>query len=155
MNVVMTTLGGRPVKNRRAAAWIFDKVSCCRWVWLPSPEFGHLAPKLEVSRTFFDLPARPPTRKNHRWELSRLTNQPINPVTKTTTSNPPAPRITLSAQAGNWQADGVSNSFRGQTIVWTEPNPLTIHPLRLPPVAPGPPTQPAQPLTPSGISLPL
>jgi len=52
MTVVMTTLAGRSVANRRAAARIFDTVGWAAVIWLLASDFCLLKPNLEVSRTF-------------------------------------------------------------------------------------------------------
>jgi hypothetical protein len=51
MNVIMTLLADRPVKNR-TAAWIVVMVGWVPAFRLLAPEFWRLTPKLQVSRTF-------------------------------------------------------------------------------------------------------
>jgi len=77
MNVVMTVFAGYPVKNRMATAKLFANVVCAPEVWLATPEFWRLTPKLQVSRTF-SLPARTCPIKI----LQAVENKTVNKLTK-------------------------------------------------------------------------
>jgi len=56
MNVILTLLADRPVKNR-TAAWSVAMVGWVPAFQLLAPEFWLLTPKLQVSRTFFMSPS--------------------------------------------------------------------------------------------------
>ena len=56
MNVEMTALAGLPVKNRRAAALIFDLSMGGREAWLLAPEFWLLTRKTRSFQNFFFTP---------------------------------------------------------------------------------------------------